>query len=96
MSSKTRKNKRKLSRETSQPAEEIKLSDLRRSWISMRTGIRLITVISIALGIFASINLRAGGWGQSLLWGLVFGGSIWLVFFLILWVNRLLKQRSQK
>jgi hypothetical protein len=94
LSSKTRKNKRKLARETSQPAEEIKLSDFRRSWITMRTGIRLITVISIALGIFTSINLRAGGWGQSLLWGLVFGGSIWLVFFLALTISRLFRKRS--
>jgi hypothetical protein len=93
LSSKTRKNKRKLTRETSQPAEEINLSDFKRSWISMRTGIRLITVISIALGIFTSINLRAGGWGQSLLWGLIIGGSIWLIFFLALTISRLFRKR---
>ncbi|MFO7623904.1 MAG: hypothetical protein R6V73_06095 [Anaerolineales bacterium] len=96
MSTKTRKNKRKSTGENNQPAESFDINSLKRSWISMRTGIRLITVISVGLGLFTSFNLRAMGWGESLLWGLVFGGSIWLVFFLILWVNRLLKQRSQK
>jgi hypothetical protein len=96
LSSKTRKNKRKEARDAKSPAENTNKDDLNRSWISMRGGVRIITVISVALGLYTSYSLRAGGLGESLLWGLIIGGSIWLVFFLVLSLNRVIKRRSQR
>jgi hypothetical protein len=96
LSSKTKKNKRKEARETKTTAENTNKDDLNQSWISMRTGMRIITLISVALGLFTSYNMRAGGWGEGLLWGLIIGGSIWLVFFLTYSLGRLLRRRSRE
>jgi hypothetical protein len=96
LSSKTKKNQRKLARETKQPAEEFDISSLKQSWISMRTGIRIITVISVALGLFTTYSLQSEAWGQRLLFGLIFGGSIWLVFFLVLSVNHLINRKRKQ
>jgi hypothetical protein len=60
----------------------------------MGTGIRVITVVSVALGLWTSYNtVRALGWVEGLFWGFVFGGSIWLVFFLAYTANRFFRRR---
>jgi hypothetical protein len=96
LSSKTRKNQLKSAQDTGQPVEDVKISDLKQSWISMRSGVRIITVISVALGLFTSYSLQAEAWSQRLLFGLIIGGSIWLVFFLVLYVNRLIGRKPKQ
>ncbi|MDK2981659.1 MAG: hypothetical protein PWQ55_2006 [Chloroflexota bacterium] len=52
-------------------------------WIPKDTGYTAITVLSVALAAWVAWqNVRGGGqlW-NGILWGLVLGASIWLVFF---------------
>ena len=52
-------------------------------WLSRRTGLILITVISLLVAVFMGWNASTAeniGWGEALLWGLGFGVSIWVIF----------------
>ena len=52
-----------------------------RPWISMKTGRRVIWMISIALALFIAWQvIPQRGVAEGILWGLIFGGAIWLVF----------------
>lgn len=71
------KNKRK---------PEQKIND---SWLSMRSGIKVIAFASIAVVILTAWQgAQTVGWLKGILWGLVFGGSIWLIFFGALKLNQ--------
>ena len=62
--------------------EEIDLSSLHKPWIPMRTGIGLITIASIGMAVFTAWQVIPDkGWLQGSLYGLLFGGLIWIVFF---------------
>lgn len=64
------------------------------AWLSMRTGMIVITIVSIAIGAWTAWNaLPAEGLAMSIFWGAVFGGSIWLVFFGAYFLNRWVRKR---
>ncbi len=72
-----------MAKKKSGKAQTKEPESLRTPWIPKDTGYTAITVVSIGLaGWVAWQNVRGGGqlW-QGILWGLVFGASIWLVFF---------------
>jgi hypothetical protein len=95
LSSQNKKNRRKKAHLENQ-SKEFEANNLNdnRNWLSMGKGMRVITVISLSLGIWTSYNtVRALGWAEGLMWGFIFGGSIWLVFFLALTVNRLFRRK---
>ena len=98
MSSQTRKNRRKKTRMIDQTKEtEAGAVDVNRNWLPLGKGVRLITVISLALGLWTSYNtVRALGWAEGLFWGFAFGGSIWLVFFLVFVVNSYFRRRPPR
>jgi sterol desaturase/sphingolipid hydroxylase (fatty acid hydroxylase superfamily) len=53
----------------------------RKPWITMRSGIISITVLSFLMaGLTIWQLLPAAGWGVSLLYGLLYGGLIWVIF----------------
>lgn len=53
----------------------------RKPWITMRSGIISITVLSFLMaGLTIWQLLPAAGWGTSLLYGLLYGGLIWVIF----------------
>jgi hypothetical protein len=55
---------------------------LRQSWIPRSTGFTAITVVSVTLAIWVAWQSVSGGgtlW-NGILWGVVMGASIWLVF----------------
>jgi hypothetical protein len=56
---------------------------LRKPWIERKTGLIAITVVSVALAVWTAWQIIAadGNVGKGILWGLIFGASIWLVFF---------------
>jgi hypothetical protein len=95
LSSQNKKNRRKNARIIDQAKQsEATPARFDRSWITMGKGMRIITIVSVALGLWTSYNtVRALGWAEGLMWGFIFGGSIWLVFFLAFSVNRLLRRR---
>lgn len=62
------------------------------AWISMRTGLIVVTVVSIGLAILTMwTTVPAIGWAEGVLWGLGFGGAVWLVFVGFFFFNRLVR-----
>lgn len=62
-------------------------------WISMRTGLRVIAMTSIAMAILTAYQaIPQKGWLEGILWGLLFGGLIWVVFLGFYFFNRLLNR----
>jgi hypothetical protein len=64
-----------------------------KGWISMRTGVGLITVISIGMAVLTAWEaIPQKGWVEGILWGLLFGVLIWAVFFGMLAFNRFIRR----
>jgi len=62
-------------------------------WISMRTGLIIITITSIGMAVLTGIQaVPALGWGEGLLWSALFGALIWIIFFAMNFVNRFLRR----
>jgi len=58
------------------------------AWISMRSGLIVITVLSVGLAVLTAwTTVPALGWFEGLLWGLGFGIAVWLVFIGFLYFN---------
>lgn len=53
-------------------------------WISMKTGLRVITVASIIMAVLTAWqSIPTVGWGKGILWGVIFGAMLWAVFGLM-------------
>jgi len=64
-----------------------------KPWISMRNGILIITFTSIGMAVLTAIQvIPVKGWVEGFLWGLLFGGLIWIIFFGMIFINRFLKR----
>lgn len=55
----------------------------RKPWIEKMKGLRIIIVVSLSLALWIGFQIvRAeGNWGKGILWGLIFGASVPLVYF---------------
>ena len=63
-------------------------------WISMRSGSIIITFTSIGMAVLTAIQvIPVKGWLEGILWGLLYGGMIWVIFFGLIYVNRFLKRK---
>ena len=73
--------------------------NLREPWIKRKNGIISVVIISLALAVLVAYQIirGSGNWGQGILWGAVFGGSILLIFFGMTWFHSLFnKGKDQK
>ena len=62
-------------------------------WISMRSGTIIIVFTSIGMAVLTAIQvIPIKGWLEGILWGLLFGGLIWVIFFGMIFINRFLKR----
>lgn len=54
----------------------------RKPWIPRKTGLVAMTIVSISLALWVVWQVVAteDNIGKGVLWGLIFGGSTWLVF----------------
>jgi hypothetical protein len=53
-----------------------------KPWISMKTGLRIITAASIVMFILTAVQtVPALGWVEGLLYALLFGVLVWVIFF---------------
>lgn len=70
----------------------------RKSWIPWNTGIKAMTIVSIALALWVGWQIIAteDDIGKGILWGLIFGGSIWLVFFGMNFFHSLFSGKKKK
>jgi hypothetical protein len=54
---------------------------LNTPWISMKSGIVIITIVSIAMAVLTAWEaIPAKGVAQGVLYGIFFGGLIWIIF----------------
>ena len=64
-----------------------------KPWISMRTGIIIISITSIAMAVLTAIQaIPIKGWVGGILWGIAFGAFIWVLFYGMIFINRLLRR----
>jgi hypothetical protein len=61
--------------------EEVLLE--RKPWIPKKTGLIAMTIVSVALAGWVAWQVISveDNIGKGILWGVIFGASIWLVFF---------------
>lgn len=66
---------------------------LNKPWISMRRGIIIMAFTSIAMAVLTAWQvIPSRGWLEGILWGLLFGGLIWVIFFGNILLNRFLRR----
>lgn len=55
----------------------------RKPWIEKIKGLKIIIVVSLSLALWIGFQIiRAeGNWGKGILWGLIFGATVPLVYF---------------
>jgi len=63
------------------------------AWLSQKSGFKIITFASLALAIWVTWQgISNVGLFRAALWGLGFGASIWVIFFLVYALNRFLRR----
>lgn len=89
----SRKAKKKTSPEKKRPSEKKKLPE-NGAWLPSRGGMIALGVVSLLLAAWITIQgMKVGSFGESVLYGLGFGASIWIVFGLVFVVNKFLRGR---
>jgi len=64
-----------------------------KPWIQMKTGLIIITITSVGMGVLTAIQaIPLKGWAEGILWGFLFGALIWAIFFGLIFINRLLRR----
>lgn len=55
----------------------------RKPWIQWKTGLVAMAIVSVSLALWVGWQVIATeqNIGKGILWGLIFGGSTWLVFW---------------
>jgi len=86
VSKKSQQKKKKSGAKNQSPQNE--------AWLPTRSGLIAVAVASIFLSIWITIQAaKVSSLGESILYGLGFGGSIWLIFGLVYFVNKFLRNR---
>jgi phosphoglycerol transferase MdoB-like AlkP superfamily enzyme len=66
-----------------------------KPWLSMSSGLLVISLVSLGLAILTAWQaIPIKGWFQGILWGVIFGGSIWVIFIGALFLNRLMRRKQ--
>ena len=85
---KKKKNKQTLEE------QDVKKS-LNQPWISMRTGLKIMAITSVAMAVLTAWQvIPSKGWLEGILWGLLFGALIWAIFFGNILINRFLRRKA--
>lgn len=80
-------------KQKSQPKKNTAKSLPNEPWISMRSGVIIIAITSVGMAVLTAAQVApVQGWGEGLLWGLLFGGLIWAIFFGYIFINRFLRR----
>lgn len=66
---------------------------LNQPWLSMRRGLTIMTITSIAMAVLTAWQvIPSKGWLEGILWGLLFGGFVWAIFFGNILINKFLRR----
>ncbi len=80
-----RSKRRKIEKPAEPPAN--------KGWISPKRGLRAVAVVSILLALWTGWQFsHFSGPLESIMWGVIFGASIWLVAGIAYLVNRWLRR----
>ena len=80
-----------VAKNSKKPKEKKEEKPLTQPWISMRSGVKVIAFVSVALAVLTAWQvIPSKGWLEGILWGIVFGGLIWVIFFGNILLNRFL------
>ena len=63
------------------------------AWIPYRSGIIIIAILSVVMAgltIYQAIALAGKPVAEAVLWGLFYGGMLWVIFFGFILLNRFL------
>ena len=72
------------------------LKSLSQPWISMRSGLKIMTVVSVIMAVLTAWQvIPIKGWVEGILWGLLFGALVWAVFFGNILITRFLRGNRQ-
>ena len=62
-------------------------------WISMRNGIIIIAITSIGMTVLTAVQaVPLIGWVDGLLWSVLFGALIWIIFWGMNLINRFFRR----
>jgi len=65
------------------------------AWISMRTGLIVMALVSVALAVWIAWNaVPTQGTVNGILWGIGFGAAVWVVFLIALTFNRFVRGKK--
>jgi uncharacterized membrane-anchored protein YitT (DUF2179 family) len=83
-----------MAKEKKKKAKSESLPDLEtKPWIQMKTGLTLITITSIVMAVLTAIQAApVKGWAEGIMWGVIFGALIWVIFFGLVFINRFLRR----
>lgn len=82
-----------MAKKTKDNQDEELRKRLNQPWISMRRGLIIMTIASIALAVLIAWQvIPSRGWLEGILWGLFFGGLVWAIFFGNLFINKLIRR----
>ncbi len=66
-----------------------------KPWISMRSGLTIVILLSIAMAILtANTTIPALGWLEGSLWAIGFGAGVWLVIVLYFLFTRWARRKQ--
>jgi hypothetical protein len=66
-----------------------------KPWVSMRTGLIVVTLASIAMTVLtAYTTVPALGWLEGMLWAIGYGAGVWLAFGLFFLFNRWARRKQ--
>ncbi len=70
-----------MSKKKKEETPEIKFE--RSPWIEKARGLQVIILAGLMLGVLVAYQIirGSGNWGQGILWGFIFGGSVIFVYF---------------
>ncbi len=84
---------RTVAKKTKNKQDEELKKRLNKPWLSMRRGLIIMAFTSIAMAVLtASQVIPSRGWLEGILWGLLFGGFIWVIFYGNILINKLLRR----
>ncbi len=90
-----RKTRRQRRPREAQQEQETQTQQTEAGWIGRRTGLWIISALSLALGLFMGAQVMpVGGLQAAVLWSLGAALSIWLAFFFTLTITAWIRGRK--
>lgn len=63
-------------------------------WLPTRTGLIVLAIATFLLAVWTTLQaVKVSGLGESILWGLGFAASIWVIFGVVFFINKWLRGR---